>query len=476
MADSSPGKENDDSGSYINYDAKDIQYFGAQGVIEKELGYIRRRRGLPEQHDDSTGKPPKLELAGLALSGGGIRSASFSLGVMQALAHNGWLKNFDYLSTVSGGGYIGSSVSWLLSHPMDPAETGIDRFGLDRKRFPYGSYPMSGSDPERRLATKAGDETRTAGTDGKGGVTERYKGKLLRHLRQQAKYLTPGDGINAMSLVAVILRGALVSLGVYFGLLLALFLAAAYPLLSHTPAALGLPVDAGNLALWLGLLLAGLLVLLSLGYAVFTSAWSKSKRGEESEKSAAYRWRQAYERSASTLLTLTVALFVLGAVPAVYEALQALGETTATEASEFVISGSRSADGTLQFSGTLEAPAVEGNEGGSALPGWIGALSTLFGALSGVFAFFKTSSGKKGRIPMGLVVTVATAALWFGLLLLAYHCAILLLQGNGGAGLITAIVVITAGALSLGRLANINYLSIHRYYRDRLMELFMPDI
>ncbi len=472
MVDGSQEKENDnsskDAGNYIKYYAKDIQYFGAQGVINKEFEYIRRRRGL-------SGDADIQDLTGLALSGGGIRSASFSLGVMQALAHNGWLKNFDYLSTVSGGGYIGSSVSWLLSHPMDPAETGIDRFGLDRKRFPYGSYPMSGSDPELRLATKTDDVRRTR-ADGEGGVTERYKGKLLRYLRQQAKYLTPGDGIDAMSLVAVILRGALISLGVYFGLLLALFLAAAYPLLSHTPADLGLPVDAGNLALWLGLLFAGLFVLLSLSFAVLTGEWSKNKRGRKSEKSAAYRWRQIYERTASPLLTLTLALLILGAVPVVYEALQTLGKTSATEASGFLISGSRSADGALQFSGTLEAPAAEASEDGSALPGWIGALSTLFGALSGIFAFFKTSSGKKGRIPMGLVVTVATAALWFGLLLLAYHCAIRLTEGANGPGLLTAIVVIAIGALLLGRLANINYLSIHRYYRDRLMELFMPDI
>ena len=48
----------------------------------------------------------------LCLSGGGIRSATFSLGVIQALARHGWLKKFTYLSTVSGGGYIGS---WLSS-------------------------------------------------------------------------------------------------------------------------------------------------------------------------------------------------------------------------------------------------------------------------------------------------------------------------------------------------------------------------
>lgn len=48
--------------------------------------------------------------AALCLSGGGIRSATFALGVLQALAKLKLLERFDYLSTVSGGGYIGS---WL---------------------------------------------------------------------------------------------------------------------------------------------------------------------------------------------------------------------------------------------------------------------------------------------------------------------------------------------------------------------------
>lgn len=48
--------------------------------------------------------------AALCLSGGGIRSAAFALGVLQALSAKRLLTGFHYLSTVSGGGYIGS---WL---------------------------------------------------------------------------------------------------------------------------------------------------------------------------------------------------------------------------------------------------------------------------------------------------------------------------------------------------------------------------
>ena len=57
----------------------------------------------------------------LCLSGGGIRSACFALGVMQALARHELLFSFDYLSTVSGGGYIGSWLSAWRHHKQDDA-------------------------------------------------------------------------------------------------------------------------------------------------------------------------------------------------------------------------------------------------------------------------------------------------------------------------------------------------------------------
>ena len=50
----------------------------------------------------------------LCLSGGGIRSATFALGVLQGLAYAGVLGSIDYLSTVSGGGYTGGwFTAWL---------------------------------------------------------------------------------------------------------------------------------------------------------------------------------------------------------------------------------------------------------------------------------------------------------------------------------------------------------------------------
>jgi hypothetical protein len=54
--------------------------------------------------------PKGEQRAALCLSGGGIRSASFALGVLQGLSKAEILGGFHYLSTVSGGGYIGA---WL---------------------------------------------------------------------------------------------------------------------------------------------------------------------------------------------------------------------------------------------------------------------------------------------------------------------------------------------------------------------------
>ncbi|HEX8293849.1 MAG TPA: patatin-like phospholipase family protein [Pyrinomonadaceae bacterium] len=59
-----------------------------------------------------------VKRSAVCLSGGGIRSGTFALGVLQSFARRGFLDRFDYLSTVSGGGYIGGWLSaWIHRHP-----------------------------------------------------------------------------------------------------------------------------------------------------------------------------------------------------------------------------------------------------------------------------------------------------------------------------------------------------------------------
>ncbi|MGH9393171.1 MAG: hypothetical protein ACRD1E_03310 [Terriglobales bacterium] len=62
----------------------------------------------------------------LCLSGGGIRSATFCLGVLQGLAEKGVLGTFDLLSTVSGGGYIGGWLTaWIHRQGLPAVEAAL---------------------------------------------------------------------------------------------------------------------------------------------------------------------------------------------------------------------------------------------------------------------------------------------------------------------------------------------------------------
>lgn len=122
-----------------------------------------------------------LDRVGLAFSGGGIRSATFNLGVLKALQDLHVLKHVDYLSTVSGGGYIGAWwTAWLA------------RGG---KEFP---------DAPNDNATKAKAENREP--------------EEVRHLREFSNFLSPRIGFfqtemwcAVMAVVSAILPALLVA-------------------------------------------------------------------------------------------------------------------------------------------------------------------------------------------------------------------------------------------------------------------------
>ena len=59
--------------------------------------------------------PQPNDSVGLALSGGGIRSAALSIGALQALDYHDVINSIDYLSSVSGGGYAGASLTAGMS-------------------------------------------------------------------------------------------------------------------------------------------------------------------------------------------------------------------------------------------------------------------------------------------------------------------------------------------------------------------------
>lgn len=126
-------------------------------VLEEELAYIRRRR---YGHEPARGV--HRSLVGVAFSGGGIRSATTNLGVLQALSKMGILQMTDYICTVSGGGFIGSCLSSLLSLEDQPA-TGKappvvakgrrPMFGTDWASFPFNWTTARGAAQLRHLRT-----------------------------------------------------------------------------------------------------------------------------------------------------------------------------------------------------------------------------------------------------------------------------------------------------------------------------------
>ena len=117
----------------------------AKVKIDEDL-VIQARRDEFGIRDDGAG-PRHL---GLAISGGGIRSATFSLGIIQYLAGRGILKHVDYLSTVSGGGYIGSWLySWIRRQQKDERQPGLEGFNTVCKELnPENASMRPPGDPE----------------------------------------------------------------------------------------------------------------------------------------------------------------------------------------------------------------------------------------------------------------------------------------------------------------------------------------
>ena len=133
-----------------------------QIAFERELQQIAKSRALRNKEANAH---VAESLTGLAFSGGGIRSATFNLGILQGLAESKLLHRFDYLSTVSGGGYIGG---WLAALTQRWTQT-----------VPNSSF----ADVEAALVPK------------KYEVDKRNEPTFFHWLRMYSDYLTPHTGL-----------------------------------------------------------------------------------------------------------------------------------------------------------------------------------------------------------------------------------------------------------------------------------------
>lgn len=358
---------------------------------------VRRELDCDHVSQEEPESPP-LKLAGLAFSGGGIRSASFTLGVAQALketpitpdSSDCVFSKLHYLSTVSGGGYTGSALTWAAQNkPKDKS-----------------CRPLS----------------------------------VFEFIRQNADYLIPTERLNSSSLVGVILRTLFLSLLVYVPFLIFLFFG-----LNHFNLYDGVDVlptsFAGasnwytNLSLkpnWISMFSIGVLILmivLSILYSLLTffnsvaGKWNKLKP---------YQFRIWLQKTLGTLLV--IALF------------------------GFFIASMRNLDELIESTGVVD-----------------GGLASIFSVLAGMYSAYNNfqeqiqcKNQDTGR-GTAIIAIVAAGLMVTGLFLGAYIIATKL-SGNP-----MVVFTLLAVALVLGSMVNLNNVSLHRMYRDRLMEAFMPN-
>jgi hypothetical protein len=122
--------------AFVVHGEKDFIGQRLTALARSEAEFLALHEKLPPDYPSSTEPNARLKgiwaaihglgekRAALCISGGGIRSATFGLGILQGLARCGLLHKFHYLSTVSGGGYIGAWLgAWI--HRADGGITSV---------------------------------------------------------------------------------------------------------------------------------------------------------------------------------------------------------------------------------------------------------------------------------------------------------------------------------------------------------------
>lgn len=219
---------------------------------------------------------------GLALSGGGIRSATFNLGLLQALRQKQILEHVDLLSTVSGGGYIGGFWSaWRLrSQEIDPETKSTLIF------------------PKQTVES--------GGVPGMKDIRER---KEIRHLREFSRFLMPRLSLGSIDFW----NGAIAILG---GMIPSLFLATTILVGAWSLFLFFAITLAGNLNLlfnsfpsqWTAPLAALSFFLLSSGVHCVSEWWWRKERASEEQE---LKDSTAYTLGVCLSLTSAVFLFLL---------------------------------------------------------------------------------------------------------------------------------------------------------------------
>jgi len=439
---------------------------------------------------------------GLALSGGGIRSATFCLGALQALAKSDLLKHFDYLSSVSGGGYTASALQWKL-HDSETADTGSN--------FPYGTAETS----------SLADENEN-----------------LKYLRWHASYLAPGGGISIWSGIGVLLRTVLISLFVWLPVATAVMVtlhvitgAYAFVTAYNAMGEITVPklesmvftvpwltkpmsdfagVFLAAMALLLAIAIAGTLVLVVISILI---------PPETTDNRADRLWR-AWQCALIGIIGITASIgtrwwYLSRYNPGSYDPVTAAVIITASGFGVFafcaIVVGILQAFSRLEFGVNYWArrryelgatwwfplliglavlaslPFVYDLVAGflKSYPTWGKAVLGLFtvasGFLSGLYGHFVQAQRLAPNYAARWAASVAAGAFLYLMALLAYACGRFLIDAEDHISLLDLqyareyFVALLVFSTAFGLWSNLNYLGLHRFYRDRLMEAFLPS-
>jgi hypothetical protein len=478
----------------------------SRALLEQEFIRLRERRAA-----HGLNPPADHDLTAIALSGGGIRSATFALGVLQALAGHDLLKRFDYLSTVSGGGYIGSSLTWWWSEKSGPKD-GIDggsAFGTGPEDFPYGT------DSPSIWRGRIGDGTRSGP-------------QLLTNLRKHGNYLTPGGGIGMLSGVSVVLRAILLNLIVWLPIITALMLVMLALLPGSLPVGPPPPPIASGATIRLFVVDAALIAAVLAFFAViyimalahlYPAARETIARGQAPRWARAVRWMiddangwlwlpliavaatgvllwlppdaESWQGLALLLAVAGILASTFAILCVIYALVTGLEEVLDSKLLRqvgyrmrrmfeawagfyFKLVGALAVLGAVPLAGkwlTSGGPWL--GEGGS------GVLALLAGLASAIVAFLRSGARveqalrQRGfKVSGGFSAMVAAVLILFGVLLIAHDTAEAIYVTWADSA--WPFVAVLGLALLSGIFANINHVSLGRFYRDRLMEAFMP--
>jgi hypothetical protein len=410
---------------------------------------------------------------------------------LQALASKNVLKDFDYISSVSGGGYTSAALQWLWSNSGSS--------GASKNNFPYGSDFQSNNE-------------------------------LLAFLRSHARYLTPGSGLNFWSLPAVVFRTIFLNMFIWIPLSAAAFIilfcagivaAEIMPFLAKGDLYRTLqensPADLSHIAFnILAQFIVGVVVLFA--YFTLLLLILSSIIPPESTDTRGTTTSRVLKTLVLVVVFASLAVFGLvngylfppdsgGALskffawlpwPLILGLLLVIGfqifgnlafneQYRARRLSE--VYGGRALAAVVALSLIAAVPYVYPGltwlaGGTTGAKGIIGALSALSSVVTGTYGHLTQATDAQRSGPTKYLASIGAGLFLYSIAILAYLLANFVMPADDVLVIVQAFsddkiqalaVVWIFLAVYFAFFTNINYLGLYRFYRDRLMEAFMPS-